>query len=136
MFSAAIGASCSLYCGRKVKNDGVAILDFIRHFLFLKVRVRQADLETGDVPAPDGDASEANGAAVFLHDTLADPEAQARTVGGLGGKKRFEEMFCMRRVDPGSRVADRDANGGTLIPAAKGFGNMQPESSALGHSLD
>lgn len=51
---------------------------------------RQENPEAGHVSARAVQSAADQIAVVFLHDTLADPQAQAGALGGFGGKERLE----------------------------------------------
>ncbi len=77
-------------------------------------------------------ASEADVAAKFADDALADPEAEAGSLGLFRGEKRFEDFLAQLLGDAGAVVRDTDARS----LACRTAGDSNADDAALGKCVD
>ena len=66
----------------------------------------EKDLETSDVPLPGVHASVADSPVVFLHDAIADPQAQSSALGRFGAEEGLKQLVGDCRMNALTRVDD------------------------------
>ena len=76
------------------------------------------------------------GAIVFLHDALADPEAEAGALGGFGGEEGLEETPDIVGMNADAGVDDGDGGAAALPVSRSASRTMDAQSAAVGHGLD
>src|SRR5579862_2520983 len=97
---------------------------------------RDVDAETGRGFSLRRDAAESDGAVVFLHDALADPEAESSSLRGLGGEEGLEEMPGVFCLDSGAGVTDGDRYVFVEARCIGALADGDAQLAAVGHGLN
>lgn len=128
-------------CAKKVSASGVEVPESATAILSYRFSLpdpirRKEDAEDRSVMVGVGAAAQANESAMLLDDALRDPQAEARSFFGFGGKKRFEEPALVLDFDALASISDYDANAGlSRIRPFAGFVSTDSQRAILGQSL-
>src|SRR5260370_20204958 len=81
----------------------------------------EKNLETGNAARGISETSEGDSAAVFLHDSFADPKAEAGALGGFGAEERLEKALGIFRSYPDSGIENGYSSAATMLQPISGF---------------